>query len=93
MYVLCDIAPGLRDEEISVAVRGTDGRRHFLRVDRDFVDEVDGRHYLPIGIVGRLPGQGVLIELPHEADSGANRLWVREEQLRGVEVRVRSEAG
>jgi hypothetical protein len=35
----------------------------------------------------------VLIELPHEADGGANRVWVGEEQLRRVEVRVRSEAG
>ena len=60
--------------------------RTIVTLDRDYVDEIDGCHYLPIGVVGRLPGKGVLIELPHEADSGANRLWVREEQLRRVTV-------
>jgi hypothetical protein len=29
MYVVCDIGPGLRDEEIGVGVRGTEGRRRW----------------------------------------------------------------
>ena len=37
----------------------------------------EGRFYLTVGIVYWDPKtKAVLIELPHEADSGANRLWV-----------------
>ena len=62
--------------------RDYQGRRHFLRVDRDLLSEEDGRFYLPIGIVHvEVRTNLVLIELPHEAETGANRLWVKQEQL------------
>jgi len=36
-----------------------------------------GKHYLAVGIVQLdYKQKRALIELPHEADSGANRLWV-----------------
>jgi hypothetical protein len=78
-YVLCSVDEGLRPSEATVEVRDIDDRSEFLRVDRDFVKSFDNRHYLPIGIVYRDKESGkdlVLIELPHEADSGTNRLWV-----------------
>lgn len=82
--VLCEVKPGLREEEASVAVRDVDGRAQRLRVDKDFVVTRDHAQYLPIGVVATHPDplkKAVLIELPHEADSGANRLWVPADNL------------
>lgn len=78
-YVLCEVGPGLREEEASVAVRDVTGRAQRLRVDKDFVVTRDNEQYLPIGVVAADPNpekKAVLIELPHEADSGVHRLWV-----------------
>jgi hypothetical protein len=76
--VLCDrIGPGFRASERSVGVRDVDGHREFLRVEEGFLTKVDGKHYLPVGLVSvNWEKKAVLIELPHEADSGAHRLWV-----------------
>jgi hypothetical protein len=78
-YVACNVDEGLRPSEVTVEVRDIDKRSEFLRVDGHFVKCFDGQHYLPIGIVYRDKESGrdlVLIELPHEADSGTNRVWV-----------------
>lgn len=81
-FVLCDIRPGLRDSEAGVTVRDINGRPQRLRIERDFLRREGGQYYLPIGIVARHPTEDrVLIELPQEADSGANRLWVSPNQL------------
>jgi hypothetical protein len=78
-YVACTVEEGLRPSEASVGVQGVDGRWAFLRVERDFVKSLQGQDWLPIGIVYRTREDGrdlLLIELPHEPDSGANRVWV-----------------
>ena len=81
-YVLCSITDGLRPSEVTVEVQDVDDRSEFLRVHREFVKQFDNQHYLPIGIVGHDRGKDLfLIELPHEADSGANRLWVARASL------------
>ena len=85
-YVLCNIAEGLRPSEITVEVRDNEGRSEFLRVDRDYVKALDGEKFLPVGIIFR-EADNVLIELPHEADSGANRLWVPRSSVRDVPAR------
>ena len=77
--VVCDeITPGLRESERTVAIKDVHGRRQFLRVRYDFLTPgKDHKFYLTVGIVHVDPkSKAVLIELPHEADSGANRLWV-----------------
>lgn len=74
--------PGLRDSEASVGVRDVNGRTANLRCERDYLRIEGESQYLPIGIVGQHPQTKlVLIELPWEADNGANRLWVRPDQL------------
>ena len=79
-YVECIVEDGLRPSEVSVGVQDMDGRRIYLRVERDFVQK---NHLLPIGIVYKdFPRKRALIELPHEADNGDNRLWVSEDQLK-----------
>ena len=80
--VICDVTDGLRPEEATVAIEDVDGGQQFLRVEREFLSQRGKKWYLPVGVVGEDPRQKVvLIELPHEADSGANRLWVRREKL------------
>lgn len=81
-FVECDLGPGLRESEVQVTVRDMNGRPQRLRTERSFVRQENGDTYLPIGIVAQHPfEEKVLIEFPHEADSGANRIWVRPDQL------------
>ncbi|WP_165070361.1 hypothetical protein [Paludisphaera rhizosphaerae] len=74
---LCEVGPGLRPTERTVAVPDVYGNKHHLRVEAGFIGEVDGRHYLPVGLIGVDEARKLaLVELPHESDGGANRLWV-----------------
>ena len=80
--VLCEISPGLRPTERTVAVKGIFGRREYLRVEEGFMTRVGDRVFLPVGVVGIDTAKAIaLIELPHESDAGANRLWVRSAEL------------
>jgi hypothetical protein len=77
-----NVLEGLRASEAVATFRDYRGRRHFLRVERDFLSQEGGHYYLPIGVVHvDLRTNLVLIELPHEAETGANRLWVTQDQL------------
>jgi hypothetical protein len=76
------IGDGLRASEGLAIFRDYQGRKHYLRVERDFLSVENGNAYLPVGVVHVDPRTGlVLVELPHEAETGANRLWVKQEQL------------
>ena len=76
------ISEGLRPSEVVASFVDFHGRKHAIRVERDFLTEQAGEIFLPVGIVhADQKNKAVLIELPHEAETGANRLWVREEQL------------
>lgn len=81
--VRCEaVSEGLRASEVVAALRDYHGRRHFIRVERDFLSEQGGASYLPIGVVHVDPRtKAVLIELPHESETGAKRLWVAQDQL------------
>ena len=85
-YVLCKVGEGLRSSEVTAEVVDHDGRSEFLRVDRDFVKHFDGNSFLPVGIVVYDNGHA-LIELPHEADSGRNRLWISVSAVRDTSSR------
>jgi hypothetical protein len=77
-----EVKRGFRDSEVIAYFRDYEGRRHHIRVERDFLSDVDGKIYLPIGVVHVDPRTNlVLIELSHEAETGANRLWVTQDQL------------
>ncbi len=76
------VSEGLRASEALAIFRDYRGRRHFIRVERDFLSQIGGHFYLPVGVVGVDPrSRLILVELPHEAETGANRLWVEEGQL------------
>ena len=83
--VRCDVSEGLRDSDRTVGVRGVDGGTAYLRVRRDFLSHEGTDAYLPVGVVMR-DGDRVLIELPEEADNGANRVWVAASDFRVFET-------
>ena len=77
-----NVTAGLRASEAVAAFVDFRKRRHFIRVERDFLSDERGASYLPVGIVHvDTKSKFILIELPHEAETGANRLWVKPEQL------------
>lgn len=80
-YILCKTDEGLRPSDVTVEVRDVDSRPDYLRVRRAFVKFFDNHYYIPIGIVHRQKDV-FLIELPHEADSGRNRLWAPSSSMR-----------
>jgi hypothetical protein len=76
-FVVCTVQPGLRESEVSVVIEDAQGGKTSLRVEEDFLLRQNGHALLPVGIVHIDPQKKVtLIELPHESDSGANRIWV-----------------
>lgn len=81
--VRCEsVSEGLRSSEAVASVRDHSGRMHYIRVERDFLSLEQGEQYLPIGVVHVDPRTNfVLIELPHESETGANRLWIKQDQL------------
>lgn len=77
VLVRCEVHPGGGAVSTSVTVRDTSAVPTSLEVQRDFVTQRQGKHYLPVGLVYRDKDRGVaLIEFPVEADSGAHRIWV-----------------
>jgi hypothetical protein len=81
--ILCDdVSPGLREADAILTLRDIHGRRHFLQIERDLLVPRNGNAYLPVGFVHRDARTGAfLIELPHEAETGVNRLWVSAESV------------
>jgi hypothetical protein len=81
--IRCDnITDGLRRSEAVASFTDYHGRTHFIRVERDFLTGQAGSIFLPVGVVHVDPKKNlVLIELPHEAETGVNRVWVKQEQL------------
>lgn len=81
--MVCEkVSSGLRDSEVIATLRDYHHRRHFIRVERDFLTEKQGMFFLPIGVVHfDSKTQAVLVELPHESETGANRLWVASSQM------------
>ena len=78
------VSRGLREADAVATLRDVHGRQHFLQVERDFLTHEGSRDYLPVAFVVRDAQTGaVLIELPHEAETGVNRLWVPAEDVRG----------
>jgi hypothetical protein len=75
--VLCEVRPGSSEIVVSAGVRDIHNEPTYIWAPPDFITRRQGRTYLPIGVVYKDRDKGVaLIEFPHQADSGASRLWV-----------------
>jgi hypothetical protein len=81
--VRCEsVSEGLRASEALASIRDYHGRRHSIRVERDFLSEINGDWYLPMGVIHIDPKtRAVLLEFPHEPETGINRIWVKPEML------------
>jgi hypothetical protein len=81
--VLCEqVAPGMRATERCVSVRDVRGRLEWLLVEQDFLAVRQKETYLPIGVIQVDRDHDlVLVEFPHEAATGGNRVWVRSSDL------------
>ncbi len=87
--ILCEeVGPGTRESERCVSVRDVRGHREWLLVEHDFLVVRHDKTYLPVGIVQIDRDHNVvLVEFPHEAATGGNRIWVRASDMierRGV---------
>ncbi|OWK45818.1 hypothetical protein [Fimbriiglobus ruber] len=81
-----DVKPGMRNSERIAVFSDHTGKKHYIRVEADFLSTIGGVHYLPVGLVQIDRDSGYrLVELPHEAETGANRLWIKPENIRTVE--------
>jgi hypothetical protein len=81
--ILCEqVSPGLREADAILTFLDVQGRRHFLQIEKDLLVQRNGHSYLPVGFVYRdVRTRAFLIELPHEAETGVNRLWVSAEKV------------
>ena len=70
------IRNGLHPSEVVVSVATVDGAEKLVVHNRTFKDES-----LDIGYPIEDAGDKYLVELPHETDSGAWRVWVPETEL------------
>jgi hypothetical protein len=77
MEIECTATPSDLHKTLIVTVVDDAGHEQFLRVAQGFLTEEAGRTYLPIRLIelDRAGGRA-LVQLPYEADSGVNRLWV-----------------
>ncbi|MCI0641676.1 MAG: hypothetical protein L0Y72_25975 [Gemmataceae bacterium] len=80
--VICEVFPGLRHSERTVAVANVHGRKEYLRIEGSYIRPNGEGIYLPVGLISEHPASGsVLIELPLEADSGVRRMFVPKENV------------
>jgi len=80
-YVLCDaVEAGFLDSDVTATIRGYKaGQEEYVRGAADSIREENGRKYLYIGVVRQdLTTKAWLVQLPTEADSGTQRMWVPE---------------
>jgi hypothetical protein len=88
--VLCEI--NIDDQDYKTVAVPARSRMEFLQVPTGFVRTEEGKHFLSVSFVQRDRSTGdVLVQLPFEADSGANRVWVsrtnyQEQEAGGVAV-------
>jgi hypothetical protein len=80
--IACKVSDGLRPAEVTVMVEDIHGHPEFFPADREFLMREGTNYYLPVGLIFVDDAKkAALVSLPYEADSGANRLWVKLDNL------------
>jgi len=73
----CDISEGPRPGYKAVGVPSVEGHTEYLTIEERFLVRRGDTYLLPVRLIGRDPRyKTALVQLPVEADSGANRVWV-----------------
>jgi hypothetical protein len=76
----CDISEGPRSGWKAVGVKSIEGHTEYLAIEERFLVLRGNAYLLPVRLIGRDRRYNTaLVQLPVEADSGANRVWVRGE--------------
>jgi hypothetical protein len=76
--VKCEVSEGVRSDFKTVGVLSVIGHREYISIEERFLVKYDGGYVLPVEIIGQdTRYDNLLLQLPFEADSGANRVWVR----------------
>ncbi|HZU38243.1 MAG TPA: hypothetical protein VFA18_20130 [Gemmataceae bacterium] len=80
--VRCEVSEGPRVGYVAVGVKSIEGHTEFLTIEDRLLAHRGDERYLPVSVVGKDKArQTALVQLPAEADSGANRVWVRTDDL------------
>ncbi len=78
----CEISEGPRANYKTVGVASIEGHTEYLAIEERFLVRQGGSYLLPVSFIGRDPRhKTALVQLPVEADSGANRVWVSAEAV------------
>lgn len=81
-FVRCEISEGPREGYLAVGVKSIEGHTEYLTIEERLLVKRKGEYYLPVGVIGQDKTHAtVLVQLPVEADSGANRVWVRKSDI------------
>jgi hypothetical protein len=79
----CKVSKGLRDAEVTVEVSDYSGRREFLPVEGEMIEQQGDQSYLPVTILQLdKVKKAAVVSLPVEADSGAHGIWVKLSNLK-----------
>jgi hypothetical protein len=79
----CEISEGPRPGYKVVGVKSVQGHTEYLSIEERFLARRNGDLLLPVWLIGRdQKNKTALVQLPYEADSGANRVWVNGDALR-----------
>lgn len=79
----------LLPDGVTASISGAEGRRQFNQMTRGMIHREGDTGFLPVGIIEvDRRRRRVLVELPAEADSGANRMWVELDDLQTEATRV-----
>ena len=78
----CEVLEGPRAGFKVVGVPSIEGYTEYLTIEDRFLAKRGEQLLLPVSIVGKdRRHDTALVQLPSEADSGANRVWVKQEAL------------
>lgn len=80
--IRCEITAGPRSGFKSVGISGAHGQMEFIAIEDRFLVPRNDTSLLPVHIISEdRRNKQLLVQLPVEADSGANRVWIKKDQL------------
>ena len=80
--IRCEVTEGPRVGFKAIGIESIEGHNEYLAIEEKFLVRKGDGYLLSVSLVGRdRRNRTVLVQLPVEADSGANRVWVSEQAL------------
>jgi hypothetical protein len=80
--IQCEVTEGPRAGFKAIGIESIEGHTEYLAIEEKFLVRNGDGFLLSVSLVGRdRRNKTVLVQLPVEADSGANRVWVSEQAL------------